>query len=209
MNKYLRDRLMGRSNMDYAPRGSGRRGRRGDRNSDYEEDDRAYSGRDYARGGSGRGGRSGGSRGGRSGGYDRADMGYDDYDEYRDFEYNYDMHDAPMELSEKHIKKWEKEVKNSDGSHGAKFSKEQIIPIAQQYGIQFDKDKFTEEEFTMAVNMMYSDYCKAFQDSSVSGYSRPELYINMAKAFLIDKDFEGKPYEKLALYYFCISEYDD
>ena len=31
----------------------------------------------------------------------------------------------------------------------------------------------------------------------------------MAKAFLCDKDFEGKPYEKLALYYYEIVEYDD
>lgn len=200
MNKYLRDRIMRGRDSNYDYRSMDRRRGGGDRmRSDYDESyDREYSGRDYARG-------ERRSRG-RSGGMDRS---YDDYDSDERFEYNSDYHDMPLEISEKHMKKWEKELKNSDGSHGAKFSKEQIVPIAQQFGINFTKDKFTEEEFTLAVNMMYSDYCKALQDSSVSGYTRPEIYVNMAKAFLCDEDFDGKPYEKLALYYHCIVEYDE
>ena len=211
MNRYLRDRLMGRDSRRGVP-GSGRR----DRMTDYDDDDymdessygrsdSAYSGR---RGSQGRGASQRGrqpymgrdSRG-------RRDMMYDEYDDYQDFEYNYDMHDKPMELSEEDIHKWESKVKNADGSKGAKFHKDQIIPLARQMGINFDK--FTEDEFVMAVNMMYSDYCRALQESSVSNYSRPEPYVHMAKAFLCDKDFDGEPYEKLALYYYEIVKYEE
>lgn len=209
MNRYMRDRIMGRDGRRGVP-GSGRRDRgryddevymdeypRRRRDSMYEEREEPRGGKGYERGGQS-------YRPDRN--YQR-DMRYDDYDDYHDFEYNYDMHDQPLELKPEDIRKWEKDVKNADGSRGAKFSRDQVIPIARQLGIQFDK--FTEDEFLMAVNMMYSDYCTALQDASFPNYMRPEPYIHMAKAFLCDKDFDGKPYEKLAIYYYEISEYEE
>lgn len=210
MNRYIRDRIMGRDERRGVP-GSGRRDRMDYDDDDYMDEysygrsDSAYSGRrgSQSRGTSQRGRKSYSGRDSRG----RRNMSYDDYDDYRDFEYNYDMHDQPMELSDEDIRKWGSKVKNADGSRGAKFHKDQIIPLASQMGIEFDK--FTEEEFVMAVNMMYSDYCMALKESSFPNYSRPEPYVNMAKAFLCDKDFDGKPYEKLALYYYEIVKYEE
>lgn len=72
-----------------------------------------------------------------------------------------------------------------------------VVPAAQQLGIKFNE--YSEDEFAMAVNMLYSDYCK-----SVGGDMM--MYIKMAKAFLEDDDFDGNGSEKLALYYRCIAE---
>lgn len=188
MNRYLRDRLTrgderkGRGRVDY------------EYDSDYayeHHDDRDYPMRD----------RRGSER------MSRRDMRYDDYDDRREFEYNHDMHGQDLELSEKDIKKWEKSLENEDGSYGPKFYKDQVIPVAERFGIKFDK--FTKDEFVMTVNMMYSDYCKALKDSDYVHYEKPEVYVNMAKAFLCDKDFEGEPYQKLAIYYHDISEFDE
>ena len=119
---------------------------------------------------------------------------YDEYDSRYDMEYNeYDS----MRLNNRELKKWKKELENADGSRGEKFHIEQILPMAQQLGIQF-RD-FTEEEFCMTVNMLYSDYCKELG-------SDLGIYIKLAKAFLNDDDFEGTGSEKLALYYKCIVE---
>ena len=41
------------------------------------------------------------------------------------------------------------------------------------------------------------------------GVDIPEYYADLAKAFLRDKDFDGKPEEKLYLYYKTIVEQDD
>jgi len=113
---------------------------------------------------------------------------------YRHYEFEYNQYDGMgMELTRKEMKKWEKAMENSDGSRGFKFKEEQILPITQQHGIKFGKD-FSEEEFVLAVNMLYSDYCKVLGGDL-------QLYIKMAKAFLCDDDFDGTGSEKLALYY--------
>lgn len=64
-------------------------------------------------------------------------------------------------------------------------------------------DEFGRHTFCLAMNMMYSDYCKVAQKF---GADRPEFYAEMAKAFLKDKDFDGNGEEKLWLYYKCIVE---
>lgn len=208
MNEYIRDRLMGRMDERSRSRYDSRQMRGRDRNYDYDErsdDYRRDRNYDYEERRDGRRGVAGSSRGNYRGG--RQDRAYDDYDDYDQFEYNYDMHEKSLELDKKKIKEWEKDLKNEDGSTGPKFSKEQIMPVAQQVGIKFDK--FNEDEFVLAVNMMYSDYCKALKDSAYPHYERPEVYVNLAKAWLCDKDFEGEPYEKLALYYYSIVEFDE
>ena len=90
-------------------------------------------------------------------------------------------------------------MKNSDGSHGEHFSKEQVEQVAKQMGI--DINAFDNMVFCMTVNMLYSDYCKVFKKY---GMDRLEVYIDLAHAFLKDEDFDGSPDEKLALYYHCI-----
>ena len=116
MNRYMRERLMNRDGRRGVP-GSGRR--------DRSYDDRVYMDEYPRRRGDSMYEEPKEQRGGR--GYERSkqpyrsdrnyqrDMRYEDYDDYRDFEYNYDMKEHPLELREDEIKKWESKVKNSDG----------------------------------------------------------------------------------------------
>lgn len=128
--------------------------------------------------------------------YERDFMG-----DERERQYDYAYADNRMvKLTKKDIKHWEMHLENADGTDGKKYSKDLIIPAAQQHGIKFHD--YSEDEFAMAVNMLYSDYCKAIGGDMM-------LYIKMAKAFLEDEDFEGTGSEKLALYYRCIVEHDE
>ncbi len=123
---------------------------------------------------------------------ERRDRGYDDYDSEYEMEYN------DMRMLDRHtIEKWMEKLENADGSRGAKFSKEQIRRVTEQHGVKFQK--FSEDEFRAAVNMMYSDYCRIL-GSDVG------IYVKMAREFLEDPDAGVKGGEKLAAYYHCIVE---
>jgi hypothetical protein len=105
-----------------------------------------------------------------------------------------------MRLSKSDMKHWKKMLENSDGSRGEHYGMEQITQIAQKMDIRFDE--YSEKEFCMAVNMMYSDYAHV-----IKKYIPPERELHfcaeLAKAFLEDQD-GPEPSEKLALYYHCI-----
>lgn len=211
MNRYARNYLSMRDSRnpygsrdgyvrDYEMRGSSR-GRSGrdsmDRERDYRGSGRSGRIRDYAR-------HEMDYRRDRA----RHEMDYNYYGDdrdYRDYEddYGYDYddeeedYDFEEKLTEKDIKKWEKGLKNADGSSGKKFDTFEIKQIAKQHHIDFEK--FSPELFSVIVNMMYADYCKVLG-------SDINLYVRMAKAFLMDSDFEGTPEEKAMLYYKCIVE---
>lgn len=123
-------------------------------------------------------------------------MGYFNgyYEDGRDY---YDGHEK---LSKKDIKKWEKELKNADGTKGKKWETEQIEKSAKQVSVTFDE--YSPEVFAIVVNMLYADYCKVLGGDMM-------LYVRLAKAFLEDDDFEGEPEEKVMLYYKCIVEKDE
>ena len=167
-----------------------------------------------------------GSRGGYVRDYEHEDMrnrrmDYDDYamrdrarsrdyatyyDGRRYEDYRRDMRDygKPEFFTKKDMEIWESEMKNEDGTRGAHFRTEQVKRACEQAGI--DCEEFGEDIFCLAMNMMYSDYYKV---AKKYGADRPEFYADMAKAFLRDKDFDGKPEEKLYLYYKAIVEKDD
>lgn len=90
-------------------------------------------------------------------------------------------------------KQWISEMVNSDGSKGAHWSIEDTEAARKNRGIN-DCDP---EDFWVTMNMMYSDY---FPVAKKFGVDKPELYAEMAKAFLCDKDSkQGR--EKLEAYY--------
>jgi hypothetical protein len=129
---------------------------------------------------------------------------YDDYARRRDSRGRYmrDRGEHDLEyFSMEDVENWKHEMKNEDGSHGEHFTKEHVKQAASMAGI--DIHELGEIPFCLAMNMMYSDYCKVAQKY---GVDRPEFYADMAKAFLKDKDFHGEPEEKLYLYYKCIVE---
>ena len=125
-------------------------------------------------------------------GYDMGDM----YGRDRNYDYGYDMArrrdygEDEFKLSKKEIRNWENSIKG-----GMKFTVEQVMPIAQQFGIKFDE--YSPELLTAVTNAMCSDFGDVVK-GDVS------LYVRMAKAFLEDKDFDGEPEEKAYLYYTSI-----
>ena len=128
---------------------------------------------------------------------DYAEMDYRRMDyapmmDYRD----YDDEDRELKLTKKEMEKWKREMVNEDGTRGEHFTKEQVEAVARQIGV--NPSEFEDGVFCLATNMIYSDYCKV---AKKYGVDRPEFYAEMAKAFLKDKDFDGKGDEKLALYY--------
>lgn len=93
-----------------------------------------------------------------------------------------------------HFTKWKYEcavscLENEDGTKGPHWTVEQITDLARSKGITFAR--FNEYDFAYAMNVMFSDYYGAVQDST-------EAYFRMAKAFLMDKD---APDGKAFLYY--------
>lgn len=152
---------------------------RGDRDYDYERGDRDYArgDRDYARGGD----------------YNR---------DYEDRDYN--MHQE-MKLTKEDMHRWKQKMQNADGTKGEHYDMQQIMHAVEKLGIKMSN--FDEKDLCLAVNMMYSDYCKVIK-KYVPAEKELMVYVELAKAFLDDAD-GPKPEEKLALYYYCIVDNDE
>ncbi len=98
------------------------------------------------------------------------------------------------ELTKRDITEWLKNMKNADGSKGAHWQMEQTEQIRKQHNIECDP-----ADFSIAMNMMYSDYCGVAKKLNVNN---GQFYALMAKAFLDDEDSGVE--DKLAAYYFAI-----
>ena len=73
----------------------------------------------------------------------------------------------------------------------------------RKLGISFKE--FTEHEFCLAMNMMYSDYCKTVR-KYVPEEKQTIFYAEMALDYLEDPDgIEGS--EKLAMQYRCMVDH--
>lgn len=88
---------------------------------------------------------------------------------------------------------WVSNMENEDGSRGPHWTMEQAKQIMAQRGIDG-----SPVAFWVALNAMYSDYCKV---AKKLGMSTMDFYVCMAEAFLNDKDAVGDGPEKLAAYY--------
>jgi hypothetical protein len=122
----------------------------------------------------------------------------DDYEEYEE-------HREHMpKLTRDDAKRWKKMMENFDGTHGEHYSREQTEQAAEKLDISFDD--FSEMEFCLAVNMIYSDYGHILH-KYVSPDKELHACAELAKAFLEDPDGPG-PSVKLALYYHCIVNAD-
>ena len=122
----------------------------------------------------------------------------DDYDEYEE------RHARHPKLTRDDAKRWKRMMENFDGTHGEHYDREQTEQAAEKLGIRFDD--FSEMEFCLAVNMMYSDYGHVLRKYIPSD---KELHVcaELAQAFLEDPDGPG-PSVKLALYFHCIVDGD-
>lgn len=144
----------------------------------------------------------------------RGNFEYDRYDYGDDYDYDDDMRgrrggrdyddDMDDKLTKQEMKEWEKDLVNDDGSRGAHFTDEQIDQAARSIGIE--PKEFGDGVLCVITNSMYADYCSAARKF---GVDRIEFYIELAKAFLKDKDFDGDGAEKAFLYYTFIVSQDD
>lgn len=95
---------------------------------------------------------------------------------------------------------WVESMESSDPAkpHGAKWTMEQIKPIAQKYGVPTEGERFWE--FWAVVNAMYSDYYPVAKKYNALS---ADFFADMAMAFIGDKDAVEN---KAAVYYECIVE---
>ena len=165
-----------------------------ERKMHYHDDER-----DYRRGvkGTGRYGMGGSRYRGRRDYEDDERRDYEDYEDYGE------RHES-LRLTRTDMRRWKEKMQNFDGTHGEKFDVEQVKHIAHKLGIHFNE--FTEKEFCLAVNMMYSDYGHVIK-TYVQADKELQVCAEMARAFLDDPD-GPEPSEKLALYFHCIVEAD-
>lgn len=102
----------------------------------------------------------------------------------------YASHEDPHPLTKEEAMEWMKGMKNEDGTQGPHWTIEQTNQVKAQKGISADPT-----EFYVAMNMMYSDYCKT---AKKLGVNEADFYACMAEAFLDDQDAQP---DKLARYY--------
>lgn len=93
-------------------------------------------------------------------------------------------------LTREMAEEWLANIENEDGTTGPHWTMEQAKQVMAQKGVQGDP-----VEFWVALNMMYSDYCKVAKKVAANNI---DFYVEMAKAFLDDKD--AAPH-KLGMYY--------
>lgn len=145
---------------------------------DYGMDGRNYDGRNYGRN----------NRDSR------------DYMDSRDYgRYGRDSHKQMKYLPDNILNQWSERLKKElDEKDKQMFEKSSIKKKAEEMGIKFDR--FSFEEFYVAVLMMYTDYCKTL------GSANMDTYLRLAKDWLCDEDVSVKYGEKLAMYYNTIVE---
>lgn len=130
------------------------------------------------------------------GGYADYDYSRNDYADYGD----YGEWEPKMKLKKRNISEWEHNMKNADGSKGAHFNMQKVMNIAERMGIRFNN--YSEKEFAVTMNMLYSDYCEALK-SVIPPDKEDAVYAKLAKAWLEDED-APEASEKLALYFYCV-----
>lgn len=191
MNRYLRDRMIGRdrARRDYRRDGRNAYGSRGGYVRDSRRED--YRDRDY-------------DRDYRDNRDRNRDRDYRDYQRDQDYEWTdrfkrtaseygdfQDMDYAEMDEEYKaELEEWCKELKKQAKNP---LTKSEVLNKAEQMGVRFDE--YDEKEFFTTVLMLMTDFPNVGQ---------PETYIAMAKQWLEDKDSELKGSEKLSAYYYTI-----
>lgn len=137
-------------------------------------------------------------------GYDDDErMGNRDMNGDRDYRGVYNMahmdgKEMPKKLTEREKQEWLDSMDNSDGTKGETFSKEQASAIAKKVGANFDN--YSESDFALALNSVYSDFCEALNKVDPKLAENPMTFGQMAIAWLEDED-SYPPEERLARYW--------
>ena len=103
------------------------------------------------------------------------------------------MSQAIPKFNKRMAEEWTGKMQNEDGSKGPHWRMDQVEQIMRQKNIQCEP-----AEFFAVVNAMFSDYSEVAQKH---GVNKQDFYIDMAKAFLMDKDAVK---DKVAAYYMYV-----
>lgn len=115
---------------------------------------------------------------------------YDYASDYRMDDYDY----GGGYLNHEELHAWKRMLCDSlEKGECEMFSDDKIIKRAKENGIRFDN--FTEDEFIVAVLMMYTDYGKTLGKANI------DTYVKMANDFLCDEDSGVKYGEKMTAYF--------
>lgn len=90
------------------------------------------------------------------------------------------LEEQPMDFSKEAIHKWMRQIENSDGTTGAKWTREQTDEIMHRSAV-----KCNPMEFYATMNMLYSDYGKVAHEFGVCNEA---FFSRLAEAFLCDAD---------------------
>lgn len=115
-----------------------------------------------------------------------------------------DFHHMPLKLTKSAMYEWKNNMRNTDGTKGEHFKPEEIEEAAEKLKVNF-KD-FSEKEFCIAVNMIYSDFGHIIK-RLVGPEKELIVCADFAKAYLDDPDGLD-PSEKLAVQYYCMVDID-
>lgn len=103
-----------------------------------------------------------------------------------------------------------KHMENEDGSKGARWSIEEAERVATQFGVNLKTNKFNKYDWFVALNMIRSDFYRAVV--SMTGSDNVKHFVELAKAWLNDKDIEEGKMWFYFKYVMCEEgreEYDD
>ena len=105
-----------------------------------------------------------------------------------------------QKMTREMAEEWVEGMEGSDPAkpHGAKWTMDQVKPIAQKYGVPTEGERFWE--FWAVMNAMYSDYYPVAKKYNVLTV---DYFADLAMAFINDKDAVEN---KTTMYYECIVE---
>lgn len=111
------------------------------------------------------------------------------------------LYEIPSDIQKEDGEDWMMSLKNSDGTSGAHWTREQTDKVFNDNKVhEKSGGQITEDEFYYVMNMIYSDYSKALKDNNINSI---QVYIALSMAFLNDVDAVEN---KLARYFYCITE---
>lgn len=96
-------------------------------------------------------------------------------------------------------------MENEDGSRGEHWSLEETTSIANQYGINLKGEKYNKYDWYVALNMIRSDYYRAVVTMTSSDHIK--YFVELAKAWLNDKDIEEGKIMQILLTILLLMEY--
>lgn len=113
-----------------------------------------------------------------------------------DTKYNsYNSKTTYIEEQPVNLMMWARSLDNQNGSSGAHWTIDETTNVAYSKGIDFDA--ISKEDWYMALNMAYSDYCVI---ANKYGVDNIDFYVDLAKQWLWDDDtINGN--DKLDKYY--------